>query len=73
MDEDDEELLVRLCTRIGVIMEDASFVALTIRGTEGAERVAAIAEVTLAAEKLATLAGAVSALTSPRIGLSPRR
>jgi hypothetical protein len=46
MDEEDEDLLVGLCTRIGIIMEDASFVALTIRGTEGAEREAAIAEVT---------------------------
>lgn len=64
MDEDDEELLVRLCTRIGVIMEDASYVALTIRGTHGAERKAAIAQIATATEMLTALIGAVLALAS---------
>ncbi len=64
MDEDEEELLVRLCTSIGVIMEDASFVALTIRGTKGTERKAAPGQITAAAKKLAALTCAVSALTS---------
>lgn len=66
MDEDDEELLVLLCTRIGVIMEDASFVALTIRGTHGAERNAVIAQIATATEILAALTGAVSALILAR-------
>jgi hypothetical protein len=64
MDEDEEELLVHLCTRIGVIMEDASFVALTIRGTKAAEREAALEQITAAGKKLAALTCAVSALTS---------
>lgn len=62
MDDDNEELLVLLCTRIGSIMEDASVLALTIRTTRDGERAARIAELKRASESIAVLLMAVEVL-----------
>jgi len=42
--DDTEELIVLLCTRIGMIMEDTSVVALTIGSLPRSERSEALAE-----------------------------
>ena len=64
MDEDTAELASRLCTRIGMIMEDASVVALTIGSMEEAERSDAIARLEKDARRIDKLIGAVRALAS---------
>ena len=64
MDEDTAELVSRLCTRIGMIMEDASVVALTIGSMEEAERSDAIARLEKDARRIDKLIGAVRALAS---------
>lgn len=62
MDDDTDELIAQICTRIGMIMEDASVVALTAGGLAGEERDAAIAVLANAAERITALVGAVKAL-----------
>ncbi|MEZ5736766.1 MAG: hypothetical protein R3E09_13400 [Novosphingobium sp.] len=64
MDKDTAELVSRLCTRIGMIMEDASVVALTIGSMEEAERSDAIARLEKDARRIDKLIGAVRALAS---------
>jgi hypothetical protein len=62
MKDDNEELMVLLCTRIGTIMDDASVLALTIRATRGGRRTATIAELQRAAESIAAFVTAAEAL-----------
>jgi hypothetical protein len=62
MDADTSEIITQLCTRIGMIMEDASVVALTIRELKGDARATAIAELEAAGERIRALAGAARAL-----------
>lgn len=38
MDESNADIVIRLCTRIGMIMEDTCEMALTIRSADAAER-----------------------------------
>ena len=64
MDEDTAELASRLCTRIGMIMEDASVVAVTIGSMDEAERFDAIVRLERDARRIDLLIGAVRALTS---------
>ncbi|MCB2059315.1 MAG: hypothetical protein R3E09_07525 [Novosphingobium sp.] len=64
MDEDTAELVSRLCTRIGMIMEDASFVALTIGSVDEADRSEAIARLEMDARRIDQLIGAVRVLAS---------
>ncbi|MCB2073060.1 MAG: hypothetical protein H6917_00915 [Novosphingobium sp.] len=64
MDEDTAELASRLCTRIGMIMEDASVVALTIGSLDEADRPDAIARLENDARCIDQLIGAVHALAS---------
>lgn len=62
MDDDTTELIVRLCTRIGMIMEDASVIALTVAGMTPDERTATIEEIAKASQQIVSLTAALQAL-----------
>ena len=64
MEDDTSELIAQLCTRIGMIMEDASVVALTMGGLVGVERNDAIVVLADAAVRISTLVAAVKALAA---------
>ena len=64
MDEHTNELIAQLCTRIGMIMEDASVVAVTVGGLTVKERDDAIAALEAAAERIGALVSAVTALAA---------
>lgn len=61
MDDDTADLIARLCTRVGMIMEDASVIALTISGREPGNRRAAIDELEGAARRINALIAAAKA------------
>lgn len=61
--DDVDELVIRLCTQIGTIMEDTSIVALTIRGLSGSKRAEAIAEMSTAADHIWRLIEATRVLS----------
>jgi hypothetical protein len=65
MDEDANDLVVQLCTMIGMIMEDTSVVALTVSGLDDDQRRRAAANIQTAAARINALAGAVAALSAP--------
>lgn len=58
----DEEFITALCARIGMIMEDASVIALTIGGLGETQRHVAISDIAGASERIAALVNAVRAL-----------
>jgi len=62
MDDDTDNLIAQLCTRIGMIMEDASPVAIGIGAITAAERRAAISEISVAAAQISAISEAVEAL-----------
>lgn len=64
MDTDDEtqELIALLCTRIDMIMEDASVVALTLGSRDQNARLTAMAELDVAAEQIDRLVKAAQSL-----------
>jgi hypothetical protein len=62
MDDDTEELLNLLCTRIGMIMEDASVVALTIGAREPGQRLGEMAKLETASAQIAALTAAARSL-----------
>ena len=62
MDDDTTDLIARLCTRVGMIMEDASVIALTVSGIEPSNRQAAIDELEGAARQINALVAAARAL-----------
>lgn len=64
MDVDDEaqELIILLCTRIGMIMEDAKVVALTIGSRDQDACSADVAELKVAAEQIGRLVEAAQSL-----------
>lgn len=62
MDDDSAELIEMLCTGIGSIMEDASVIALTIRGASAEERIDRIRESQRASALIASLTAAVHSL-----------
>lgn len=62
MDDDTRELIAQLFTRVGMIMEDASPVALLAGSGDQASLKVAIAAIEQAAEKIAALASAIRAL-----------
>ena len=62
MDDDTEDLVIHLCTRIGMIMEDSSVVALSVRGMEHNQRTAALREIERAADRIHALVSAAKAL-----------
>ena len=55
MEDDTHDLTVRLCTKVGIIMEDTSVVALTIGELASEDRQAALDEIRKAAERISTL------------------
>jgi hypothetical protein len=62
MEDTTQELVILLCTRIGMIMEDASVVALTIGSRDQNARLAAMAELDVAAEQIGRLVKATQSL-----------
>jgi hypothetical protein len=62
MNDDTDELVELLCTKIGAIMEDASVIALTIRAVPVGERGARIAELQWASASIAAITAAVASL-----------
>ncbi len=62
MDDETQELIKLLCTRIGMIMEDASVVALTIGSRDREARLSAIAELNISAEQIGRLVKAIQSL-----------
>lgn len=64
MDDDTAELTARLCTRIGMIMEDASIIALTIGALDEEERLETLAQLDAAARCIRDLVRAARAIQS---------
>ena len=64
MDEHTNELIAQLCTRIGMIMEDASVMALTVGGLTVKERDDAIGLLAAAAERISALVASVKVLAA---------
>lgn len=62
MDDETQELIILLCTRIGMIMEDASVVALTIGSRDQDACLATIAKLGVAAEQIRWLLRATQSL-----------
>ena len=62
MDDETQELIILLCTRIGMIMEDASVVALTIGSRNRDARATTITELNIAAEQIDRLVKATESL-----------
>ncbi len=62
MDDETQELINLLCTRIGMIMEDASVVALTIGSRDQDACSADVADLKVAAEQIGMLVEAAQSL-----------
>jgi hypothetical protein len=62
MDDDTAELTTRLCSRIGMIMEDASVLALTIGTASEAGRLEVLAQLDEAAVRISDLVRAARAI-----------
>lgn len=62
MDGDTDELITQLCTRIGMIMEDACMTALTMGAVKGDGRAGSIGELEVAAHRIQALVAAAKAL-----------
>ncbi len=62
MDDHTDDLIAQLCTRIGMIMEDASVIALTVGGKSPSDRLDVIDELDDAAKRINALVAAVRAL-----------
>jgi len=68
--DDTDELLAQLCTRIGILIEDASVVAITGAVMTADERNRVILEVADAASRIAALAEAAVSLINQRTVVS---
>ncbi len=62
MDDDTDNLIAQLCTRMGMIMEDASPVAIGIGAMDHAQRRTALTDLSDAAAQIAAISKAVEAL-----------
>ena len=62
MDDIDRELISLLCTKIGMLMEDHSSVALMVGSQSDGEQKAAIDELAVASSKIAKLAVAAQSI-----------
>jgi hypothetical protein len=62
MDDDARDLVNQLCTRIGMIMEDASELALTIAGVDRAGRPERLTQLADASTRIAALLRAAMAI-----------
>ncbi len=63
MDDDTAELITRICTRIGMIMEDASLSALTLGAMERTPIPYALAELELVTVRNSALIAAAKAVS----------
>lgn len=64
MDNDTEGLVIQLCTQVGMIMEDTSVLALTVRGMDQVGQRAALRKIERAAGRIHALVAAAKALKS---------
>ena len=64
MDGETQDLVIQLCTRIGMIMEDTSVLALNVKGMDSARRRAALRKIEQAADRIHALVAAAKALKS---------
>ncbi|UAK25272.1 hypothetical protein [Sphingomonas nostoxanthinifaciens] len=64
MDKDIRELIVTLCTRAGMIMEDASLLAVTMLGTAPEATSAALTRLQADAATISALLEAATLLTA---------
>ena len=62
MDDDTPDLIAQLCTRVGIIMEGASLVALTVTAMRKGERSEALSQLERDAEQISNLMRGVRAL-----------
>jgi hypothetical protein len=62
MDDDTRDLVNQLCTRIGMIMEDASVLALIISSVDQADRVERLTQLAHASARISALVRAAMAL-----------
>ena len=65
MDEDDRKLVVRLCTRAGMMMEDASAVAIGTAGLRDPELSDVVRELATTAGNIRKIVDAAEILTRP--------
>lgn len=63
MDDETADLIARLCTRAGMMMEDASPVALTISILDDGERAQALRQLSLTVEQMEHLISAAMSLS----------
>ncbi|MGN6358143.1 MAG: hypothetical protein ACTHLU_11785 [Novosphingobium sp.] len=64
MDEDqNSDLIAQLCTQVGMIMEDASIVALTVGSTAEPKRTMDIKDLDTAIRRMSALINATRALS----------
>lgn len=64
MDDDADDLVLQLCTRAGMLMEDASAIALTIRTVDPHDRMVVLTELRQAIERMARLVDGALAMSS---------
>lgn len=64
MDEDDRELIVRLCTRAGMMMEDASAVAIGTAGLGRSQLIEAVNDLVTVAADIQKIVGAAAVLVN---------
>lgn len=62
MDQDTDDLIEQLCARIGMIMEDLSTLALTIRERKHDRRKAALVQIETATHQIRALIAAAKAV-----------
>ena len=60
--DDTDELIIQLCTRVGMIMEDACMAALTIGRVEHVARQTELGKLEMAADRIAALLHAAKTL-----------
>jgi hypothetical protein len=68
--DDDADLIARLCTRAGMIMEDTSFLAVTMVGLSDLERTERLHRIAHASHAVDTLVAAANALNHHLRGVS---
>lgn len=66
MDDEIDDLIAQLCTRIGMTMEDVSVIALTGARGSDAEVASTVARIEQASEKIAGLVQAAKVLVAQR-------
>lgn len=65
MDDDQRDLIIRLCTLVGMIMEDTSELALTVRGAGDDKLSGRLAEIDEAVRQMQVLIATAKSLVGP--------